>query len=1013
MKNLKFILVVAFFLFTTLVFAQWTIDEGFENGIIPANWTTYNVDNDDYTWSAYQNAGDAHSGSWMAMTKCNESGGNDWLVTPQVTIQNGDSFIFFAKSWFNTENMNVLLSTTGNAINDFNVTLENVTGLGDTYIEFSYDLSDYAGQSIYLAIEWVQDTYAMVVDDIKVGQNEANDVGMVSIEAPIGHSFLNTEIVPGGTIKNYGNADITEGFDVLCNIFDANSALVYTSIYNYSETLIPGETQTIEFPDSWNPPDIGNYSVIMTTNLSDDANPNNDSFSEDFEIVIHYGTGGPDDFGYNWIDSKVEGGPVYDWIEISETGTSSIMYGFPYPFFAGDDNLSAPIDFGFDFPYYGLNRPYCYIDTNGELLLADNIWYNEYPGMWDNWSGDGNMFNYMYPVPGYTQMPALIAVYWDDLEADEGIGDVYFQTFGEAPNRYFVAEWHNMRFHAGTGGDPTLCFEVILHENGDIVFQYQNVANGQTGSVCDHDYGASSTIAIQNDTADIGLCYLREIVQNGQYIGVEPYGNLLSNELAIRFYQGEDLQPPHYVYEEEKGNTFDNITDVSVAISDASGLASDLLYYNIGNGWESITHTSFEEPNIYHYQLPEIPNSTTVNYYFSATDNSESQNSCTLPQNAPSEYYSFKILPTDGVQILLATPGTSPGYQDYTGAELAKYTMALDNAGVDYDIYNWAEYENYSFPECYEAIITYANGVGELDLHNNFAIAIMNYLDSGTIDNPKNIFMASDDFGYKQNGHSNDTPIRKLFEAYFRGRYVPLGDPSMPPFGGTDGIGGPDIYDYSNGSIKITNQSVVGNTNQQLSVYSNSPDVLDEGPCPSWYEDEVVNPGISSVTAFIFEDGPIDGNAYAYHSSCALSLDNLIYKSFYTSFDISQFTNNNNISMIIADVLDWFDISGVNTDDPITSPAVSSLGQNYPNPFNPETTISFSLAQTSDFVNLSIYNVKGQKVKTLINEEMQKGKHSIIWSGLDSNNKRVSSGIYFYKLKTNKKESVKRMLLLK
>lgn len=87
---------------------------------------------------------------------------------------------------------------------------------------------------------------------------------------------------------------------------------------------------------------------------------------------------------------------------------------------------------------------------------------------------------------------------------------------------------------------------------------------------------------------------------------------------------------------------------------------------------------------------------------------------------------------------------------------------------------------------------------------------------------------------------------------------------------------------------------------------------------------------------------------------------------------------------------------------------------NYPNPFNPTTTISFSVTQNSDFVNLEVYNIKGQKVKTLINEQMQKGNHTIIWSGLDSNNKPVSSGIYFYKLDVNgKTEKTKKMLLLK
>ncbi len=101
------------------------------------------------------------------------------------------------------------------------------------------------------------------------------------------------------------------------------------------------------------------------------------------------------------------------------------------------------------------------------------------------------------------------------------------------------------------------------------------------------------------------------------------------------------------------------------------------------------------------------------------------------------------------------------------------------------------------------------------------------------------------------------------------------------------------------------------------------------------------------------------------------------------------------------------------SDENLQSSILKIQLSNYPNPFNPSTSIMFNVKQNSDFVNLEVYNIKGQKVKTLINEEMQSGKHSIIWSGLDDENKPVSSGIYFYKLKTNKKESVKRMLLLK
>jgi len=86
---------------------------------------------------------------------------------------------------------------------------------------------------------------------------------------------------------------------------------------------------------------------------------------------------------------------------------------------------------------------------------------------------------------------------------------------------------------------------------------------------------------------------------------------------------------------------------------------------------------------------------------------------------------------------------------------------------------------------------------------------------------------------------------------------------------------------------------------------------------------------------------------------------------------------------------------------------------NYPNPFNPSTTIEFSI-QNNSKVELSIYNMKGQKIKILANNEFEKGLYSIFWNGDDRSGKFVSSGIYYYKLKVNgKTKAVKKCLLLK
>jgi hypothetical protein len=86
---------------------------------------------------------------------------------------------------------------------------------------------------------------------------------------------------------------------------------------------------------------------------------------------------------------------------------------------------------------------------------------------------------------------------------------------------------------------------------------------------------------------------------------------------------------------------------------------------------------------------------------------------------------------------------------------------------------------------------------------------------------------------------------------------------------------------------------------------------------------------------------------------------------------------------------------------------------NFPNPFNPSTTISFSIPEDSK-VELYVCNIKGQRVKTLVNSNLYIGKHTFTWNGNDESGKTLSSGIYFYKLNVNgKTEAVKKCLLLK
>ena len=98
-------------------------------------------------------------------------------------------------------------------------------------------------------------------------------------------------------------------------------------------------------------------------------------------------------------------------------------------------------------------------------------------------------------------------------------------------------------------------------------------------------------------------------------------------------------------------------------------------------------------------------------------------------------------------------------------------------------------------------------------------------------------------------------------------------------------------------------------------------------------------------------------------------------------------------------------------DNNLEIPCRLKLYQNCPNPFNPETTISFSIPKDSE-VEISIYNVQGQRIKKLANENFQSGYYKVLWDGKDENGKSVSSGIYFYKIETDKFSEIKRCILL-
>jgi hypothetical protein len=133
------------------------------------------------------------------------------------------------------------------------------------------------------------------------------------------------------------------------------------------------------------------------------------------------------------------------------------------------------------------------------------------------------------------------------------------------------------------------------------------------------------------------------------------------------------------------------------------------------------------------------------------------------------------------------------------------------------------------------------------------------------------------------------------------------------------------------------------------------------------------------------------------------------------SSDESQITR----SQLMRLVLDYLDgITGI--DDPETSdgaviPRAYALNQNFPNPFNPQTTISYDIPESVGkgvHVTVSVYNLRGKKVKTLVDSWKERGRHSVQWNGRNEQGEKLTSGVYLYRLEAGDFTETRKLLIV-
>lgn len=199
---------------------------------------------------------------------------------------------------------------------------------------------------------------------------------------------------------------------------------------------------------------------------------------------------GPDRGGYRWIDSDEAGGPAFDWVDITGTGTA-------IPF--GDDDNQGPFALGFGCDFYGQLHDSIRVCSNG----------------WLSFTSESHQFHHQ-PIPDAGDPNSLLAPFWADLDPTQG-GSVYY--LADTSQGRFVVSWIDVPLH-GSGDSCT--FQAVLDTGSSVLFQYLRLpASARLGP-------DSCSVGIENESGLIGLEYLR----NGS-----PVENQLHDSLAVRFYR--------------------------------------------------------------------------------------------------------------------------------------------------------------------------------------------------------------------------------------------------------------------------------------------------------------------------------------------------------------------------------------------------------------------------------------------------------------------------------------------
>jgi subtilisin family serine protease len=734
------------------------------------------------------------------------------------------------------------------------------------------------------------------------------------------------------------------------------------------------------------------------------------------------GRGGPDTFGYEWIDSDESDGPAYSWIDISGVGVEIT----PWPNGTVDDGYTNPIPMGMEFDYYGI--------TYTDIVVSTNGWVS-FLAATSSYLGNTTM-------PNTTNPNALLAVEWDDLDGGT-VGHCYY--YYDSANNQFIVSWVNWPYYPDATG-PAHNLQVILDGNSNnIIMQYGANAG---------DWQTDVTVGIENETGTDGL----QVTANQAY---------LHSDMAISYSTGsEGIAPVHFkLYRATTPNVpldpahliAGNIAGDLSEIVDSNNIQNGTTYYyKLTAVWsDSIesppTNEASATPvsgahmtaNPTSYEITghvgeintanlTIGNTGGLDLNFSIAANTENRIAKANQRRDTYDNSGIEIETPTAELKDIETPTNPPMLLGRGGPDTFGYEW-IDSDEPGGPIYNWVDIttngveitpwphgtvdDGYTDPIPMGMTfnfygIAYTDVVVSTNGWISFLPATSSYLSNTAIPtaaNPNAIIAVEwDDLDGGTVGHCYyyyDATANEFIVSWVDWPYYPDGTgPShnlqvilkgngtiVAQYGTNAGDWQTDV------TVGIENETGTDGlqvANGQAYLHSEMAILYSTGWLSTNPLGGVISPGGNQVVSVIFDATSLEVGTY--NGSLVLS-----------GYDAHQPVDNITIPVV-------FHVQNPDAVEEGISelPSEFALKQNYPNPFNPSTIIQFDLPK-SGAVSIVVYNVLGQSVRTLVNSEQRAGYHTIIWDGADDAGMQVSSGTYFYILKAGDKSFTKKMTLVR